>query len=170
MSIMNAILVTIGALAMILFFCAIVIFIERRFPSERYDERQKQARGNAYRLSFWTGMVYYLVVMTVLTFRIGKDIQIEPFLLIFGGLMVQVMVSHFYSILTNSALPLSEKPGIAVLAFLFCGILQLASHDYTHPIPFVGQGSQAWVTLLTGVSFLILALLHLISILRREKE
>lgn len=170
MSVMNAIMITIGVLAAMMIFCAVVIFIERRFPSERYDERQKQSRGNAYRLSFWTGMVYYLVVMTVMTFRIGKDMQIEPFLLVFGGLMMQVMVSHFYSILTNAALPLSEKPGIAVLSFSFCGILQLASHDYTQPIPLVGQGSQEWVTLLVGVSFLTLALLHLISILRREKE
>ena len=170
MSAMSVIMMTIGVFAAMLIFCAGVIFIERKFPSERYDERQKQARGNAYRLSFWTGMVYYLVVMTVLTFRIGKDMPIEPFLLVFGGLLLQVMVSHFYSILTNSALPLSEKPGVAVLSFSFCGILQLASHDYSQPIPLVGWGSQAWVTLLAGVSFLILALLHLISILRREKE
>ena len=170
MSAMSVIMMTIGVFAAMLIFCAGVIFIERKFPSERYDERQKQARGNAYRLSFWTGMVYYLVVMTVLTFRIGKDMPIEPFLLVFGGLLLQVMVSHFYSILTNSALPLSEKPGVAVLSFSFCGILQLASQDYSQPIPLVGWGSQAWVTLLAGVSFLILALLHLISILRREKE
>ena len=170
MSVMNAVMVTIGVLAAMLIFCAVVIFIERRFPSERYDERQKQSRGNAYRISFWTGAVYYLVVMTFLIFRVGKEPPIEPFLLVFGGLLMQVMVSHFYSILTHSALPLSEKPGIAVLAYLFCGILQLVSHDYNQPIPLVGQGSQEWVTLLVGVSFLTLALLHLISILGREKE
>ena len=170
MSVMNAILMTIGALAMILIFCAVVIAVERKFPSERYDERQKQARGNSYRLSFWTGTVYYLAVMAYLTFQIGEELLIEPFLLIFVGLLLQVMVAHFYSILTHAALPLSEKPGIAVLSYLFCGILQLTSYDYSQPIPLVGQGSQKWVLLLAGVSFLTLALLHLISILRREKE
>lgn len=170
MSAMSVIMMTIGVFAAMLIFCAGVIFIERKFPSERYDERQKQSRGNAYRLSFWTGALYYLAVMVFLTFRVGKELPIEPFLLVFGGLMVQVMVSHFYSILTHAAMPLSEKPGIAVLSYLFCGILQLVSHDYTKPIPLVGQGSQKWVALIVGVSFLILALLHLISILRREKE
>lgn len=170
MSVMNAILMTIGALAMILIFCAVVIAVERKFPSERYDERQKQSRGNSYRLSFWTGAVYYLAVMAFLIFREEKEPLIEPYLLIFVGLLLQVMVAHFYSILTHSALPLSEKPGMAVLSYLFCGILQLTCYDYTPPIPLVGQGSQEWVTLLVGVSFLTLALLHLISILRREKE
>ena len=170
MTIWNAILCLLAILLALVLLCAAVIFLERKFPSKKFDERQKAARGSAYRLSFLVGTVYYLVVLAVLLRQEHGPQTVAPYLLVFGGLELQVMVTHIYCILTHAAMPLSEKPGAAVAGYLFCGLLYLTMCDYTKPMPLVGAGSEAWVWLATMLSFFALAVMHIISLLRREKE
>ena len=170
MTVWHALLIMLGILAALVLLCAAVLWVERRFPSEKYDERQRIARGNGYRISFWVSTIYYLVVASVMLFKIEDTQTVEPYLLIFGGLILQIMVSHIYCILTHAALPLSEKPGVAIASYLFCGVLQLATNDYSNPFPLTGQGSQAWVRLAIAVSFFALAVMHIINRMRREKE
>lgn len=170
MTIMQGLFILTAVLSLLVILCAAVIWVERKFSSEKYDERQKIARGNGYRVSFWVSAVYYLIVMSVMIFQVEKPKTVEPYLLIFGGLILQVMASHIYCILTHAALPLSEKPWVAVICYLFSGALQLLTNDYSEPFPLVGRGSEAWVRLMTAVSFFMLAAMHLISLLRREKE
>jgi len=170
MGVLNAVFLVVGILGVIFVMCLLAIFLERKFPSAKYDERQKLSRGKAYRVSFWMGAVYYLVVMAVMIFQVEKGKTIEPYLLIFFGLIIQAMVFHFYCILTHAAIPLAEQSGIAVVSYLVCGLAQLLTNDYSGVWPLVGKGSEGWVRFVAGISFLILSLLHLVSILHREKE
>ena len=63
--------------------CGLVVYLERNFPSEKYDERQKVARGNAYRFSHGVGMVYYIGLLAYFVFHTGKsEWAIEPFVLL----------------------------------------------------------------------------------------
>lgn len=170
MTFLQALFGMVGGLVLLVALCAVVIFMERRFPSEKYDERQKQARGNAYRLSFWVGAIYYLAIMTVMIFQVENEKAVEPFLLVFGGLILQIMVMHIYCILTHSALPLSEKPRVAIAGYFVCGLLQLLTNNYSELFPLVGKGSEAWVRLMVAVSFFALAVMHVINRMRRERE
>ena len=170
MTIWQGLLLSLGVLLGLIMLCIAVIFLERKFPSEKYDERQKIARGNAYRVGFGVSAVYYLVILTVMVRQVDSPKTVEPYLLIFGGLLLQAMVMHIYCILTHAALPLSEKPWIAVASYLFCGALYLATSDWSAPLTFVGYGSHRWTGLWMCVFFFALAVMHIVSLLRREKE
>ena len=170
MTVWQGLLITLGVLLALVLICAVTIWLERKFPSAKFDERQKIARGNAHRLSSLVGDVYGLVVLTILIRQVENEKLIEPYLLVFGGLLLQVMVLHIYCILTHAALPLSEKPGVAVASYLFVGTFYLLSTDFSGPFPLVGKGSEVWAWLGVMVSFYALAVMHIIYLLRREKE
>ena len=157
----------------IILLCLGVIYLEKKAPGKAYDERQKTMRGNAYRLSFLVGMVYYLIVTALLIRQVDGEKWVEPYLLIYFGLELQVIVLHTYCLLTHSALPLSEKPVTVIVGYVFCGIVQLLCifnrlEDY--PFPMTGYGTSFWIHLTSGVLFLYLALMHAVRLLWKEKE
>ena len=163
-------LLTMGVLLALMLLCAAVIYMERKFPSENYDERQKQARGQAYRLSFWVGILYYFMVMCIMIFGEKGAMYIEPYLLLFFGFMLQVMVLHIYSVMTHAAVPLSEKPGVAIISYFVMGVLNLLMNDYSKPFPLVGERSVSSIRPVLGIMALALASMHLIQLLRDRKE
>lgn len=156
---MATLFIIIGLLAALLGICAIAIQIQKNNPGQQYDERQKQARGEAYRLSFWAGTIYYLLI------ALGIGLE-EPdsdlvFSLLMAGLLGQVMLLHFYCFLTHAALPLGEKPlGNAVCYFVLGAM-------YLYEYFFLGRG---WIKLTVGLCILTMALLHLITHIRQSKE
>ena len=66
MPVWNAVFLLLGILALLVAVCLGVVWLERRFPGKKFDERQKIARGNAYRLSSWVGNVYFLVILAIM--------------------------------------------------------------------------------------------------------
>lgn len=173
MSMGTILLWMLGILLGIVLLCAVVIFLERKFPGREYDERQKIMRGKAADLSLMTGLVYFLVVMMILVRQVEEEKTAEPFLLIFFGLELQMLVYHTYCLLTHSAMPLSEKPVTAIVCYSVSGLIQLVfifNRLDDFPIAMVGYGSSGWIHLTTGVFFLYLALMHLIALLHKEKE
>lgn len=156
---MATLFIIIGLLAALLGICAIAIQIQKNNPGQQYDERQKQARGEAYRLSFWAGTIYYLLI------ALGIGLE-EPdsdlvFSLLMAGLLGQVMLLHFYCFLTHAALPLGEKPlGNAVCYFVLGAM-------YLYEYFFMGRG---WIKLTVGLCILTMALLHLIAHIRQNRE
>ena len=171
MGIWKAVWMILCILAGLAFLCMAVICLERKFPSKKYDERQKAARGNAYRISFSVGLVYYLAICTYLIWQVGKsDIKVEPYLLVFMGFLIQMMVFHIYCLLTHAALPLGEKSWVAIFSYSICGVLQLLTDDFAAPLSMVGYDSHALTRLAVGVCFLALAVMHLINLFIKERE
>lgn len=173
MSVLQIMFAMLGILLGIVLFCLGVIYLEKKAPGEEFDERQKIMRGNAHRLSLMVGFVYFLVVTAVLIRQVDGEKTVEPFLLIFFGLEIQLLVLHTYCLLTHSALPLSEKPITAIVCYTVSGLIQLGyifNRLGDFPLAMVGYGSSGWIHLTTGVFFLYLALMHLIALLHKEKE
>ena len=54
-----------AVIATVVAVCALAVYLERNMPSDKYDERQKIDRGNAYRFSFLLSMVYYIFLLFV---------------------------------------------------------------------------------------------------------
>ena len=162
-----------AVLAGIVLLCLGVIWLERKFPSKEYDERQKQAQGRASRLGMITGLIYFMVVTAVLIRQVEEPKTVEPYLLVFIGVLLMVMVDHTYCFLTHSTLPLSQKPMTSIVCYAVCGMIQLLyiweALD-RFPLALVGRGSAGWIHLLTGISFLYLSLIHLIQYLRDRRE
>lgn len=173
MTVLQIAFILLGILLGIVLLCLGVIYLEKRIPAKQYDERQLHARARAHRLSLWVGFAYYLVVTVVLIRQVDGEKTVEPFLMVFVGLILQALVLHTYSILSDAALPLSERPWYPIACFTFMGCLQLTQfyNQLRWGIPgLTGRGAADWVFLMTGISFLYLSLLHLIQWLRGRKE
>ena len=165
---------TVIAIVTIVGICALTVYLEREFPSEKFDERQKIARGNAHRFSWWIGMAYYFGLMVYFVFHVGKSgWTLQPFLLVVIGIMLQLQSFHIYCLMTHSALPLGEKPIPTILGNLVLGALYLVQYFAQHipeDVGYAGAYSMNLFRLLLSADFFCLAILHLIAYLRDRKE
>ena len=118
MSTLKVVGMIVGTLALVIVLCAAAVWIEKKFPGKEYDERQKAARGRGYRLSFWVGFAYFVGVALVLLQQVDGEKTVEPYLLVFIGLMLQGVVEHTYCLFTHSALPLSQNRVATVLGYV----------------------------------------------------
>ena len=157
--------------------CLGTVYLERLAPSEKYDERQKIARGNAYRFSFLLSTVYYIFLLFYFTLGTGRvEWTLEPFLLVTIGILIQMDSFHIYCVLNHCALPLGEKPKTTIVCYCVMGITYLVQYYMLYiPEDVVGlsdSGSRSMnlFRLLISFSFFSLAILHLISCLRKEDE
>lgn len=161
-------------LALLIIVCALAIHWKQNSSSEKFDERQKIARGNAYCFSWWVAIAYYFALMTYFVFHTGKsDWVIQPFLLIFIGFLLQLQSFHIYCLMTHSALPLGEKPVPTIIGYFVLGGLHLLQY-FLQYIPenvgYAGAASTNLLRLLISADFFSLAILHLIAYLRDRKE
>lgn len=175
MSIGLVLLLTITVIALIVAACALVVYVGRNFPSEKFDERQMIDRGNAYRFSHWVGVIYYIGLLAYFAFRIGKrEWVLEPFLLVTIGILIQLQSFHIYCLMTHSALPLGEKPVPTIIGNFLLGGLYLAQYFFQYipenTVGLTGYESMNLFRLLISFDFLALAVMYLIAMLRKEKE
>jgi len=173
MSIISVIGIMFAVLAGIVLLCLAVTRMEKTAKSSEYDERQQLVRGRGYRLAFWVGFVYLLVSVPMLVGYTEGQKMVEPYLLVLCGVMLQNLVFHTYCLLNHAALPLSQKPLFTALGFFLCGILWLGSSynaQQRNPLSLVGYGSDGWMYLMVAFTFCAMGLMHLIQLLRREKE
>lgn len=164
-------------IAAVVAFCLVAVYLERNIPSEKYDERQKIARGNAYRVSFLLSMVYNIFLIFYFTLGTGRtEWFLEPFLLITIGFLIQIDSFHIYCVLTGCALPLGEKPKTSIISYAIAGAFYLAQYyllyipENVEGVSDSGSRSMNLFRLLISFSFFSLAVLHLISCLRKEEE
>lgn len=169
MTIGSAIFLILAVLAAVAVLCRGVLWLEKRFPGMGYDERQKISLGRACRLSFWVGIGYSLVVMILLLGQVEGPKRIEPWLLIFIGILLQLMTDRTYRVMTHSDLTRFQKPQYEIWGYLFMAAVQILAFvksRYQGALVLTGQGTARWVFLLAGVSFFYLAALHLTALLR----
>ena len=154
--------------------CAFTVYLERNFPSEKFDERQKIARGDAYCFCHWVGLVYYFGLMIYFIFHTGKTgWHAEPFVLLFIGILIQLQSFHIYCVMTHSALPLGEKPMPTIIGYLVLGTMWFVTY-FAQYVPenvgLTGAASYNLFRLLIALDFYALAAMHLIGLLWKEKE
>lgn len=171
------ILLMIGAILAVLvgivLLCLGVLWLQKRFPSKSYDERQKIARANASTLAVIVGYLYFLAVAIVLINQVEGPKTVEPYLLVMIGIMLMAMVDHTYCLLCHAALPFSQKGIYSIACYLFCGVLHLINFFVVmraREISLVGTGTSRLFSLLLGIGFLYLALMHTIALLRDRKN
>lgn len=173
MKVQTAVYCAVGVVAALVVLTMVSVWIGKKFPSPRYDERQKIARGNAYRFAFWIGIACYMSTLIILTWGIGGEIPMEPYLMLFICLAIQTLAFHVYCFMTRSAMPFGEKPVSAIFSYASLGLLQFFNffrRDVKEVLPLRGVGAYAWINLFMGIFFLSLAVMYVISLLIREKE
>ena len=171
MTILQGILLTVLGMLILLGLCwALVLWDRRRIRLREYDERQNIERGNAYKISFWIGIVYYLVVVTLGAFD-GSAGNLHFLVLL--GVLIQVSAFSFCCLLTNAELPLSKKPGAAIASNFLIGVwffFDAFRSGITLGTKLNELRSLAWIDLLCGTAMIIMGLMQIIQLLCREKE
>ena len=174
MSILSVIGWILAALAGIVLLCLCVIWVQKRYPSEEYDERQKIARGKASSLAMIVGMLYFVGISIVLASQVETTKTVEPYLLVLIGIELMLTVDHTYCLLCHAALPFSKKGGSTAVYYLIMGLLGIGRfalyRNWVPALSWVDRGSQPLPFLMLGIGFLYLGLMHTIAWLRSRKE
>ena len=174
MSVGIVVLLFVAVIAFIVLAGVLAVYVGRNMPSEKFDERQKIARGDAYRFCHWVGLVYYFGLMIYFIFHTGKTgWHAEPFVLLFIGILIQLQSFHIYCVMTHSALPLGEKPMPTIIGYLVLGTMWFVTY-FAQYVPenvgLTGAASYNLFRLLIALDFYALAAMHLIGLLWKEKE
>lgn len=173
MKVQTAVVGGIGVIVLLVLLTLLTAWVGKKFPSDRYDECQKIARGNAYRFSFWVGGVCYLGALVLMIYGVDGKTVIEPYLLLFLCMIIQALAFHIYCFVTHAAIPFGEKPGGPIVCYAGLAFLELFDffrRDVKEVIPLMGMGTSAWINLIMGIFFLCLAVMYLLTVLLREKE
>ena len=173
MSIISVIGIMLAVLAGIVLLCLGVTRMEKTAKSSEYDERQQLVRGRGYRLAFFVGILFMLVAMSFMVYQVDGEKTVEPYLLVYFGLILQATVFHVYCLLNHAALPFSEKPGFSIVCYAFIGLMDFFAFKNAvgrWPLTFVGHGTTGWNSLVQMFFWFSLSAMHLIQLLRREKE
>lgn len=175
-----------GGLAVLAVAAVIGAWLEKKYPGEGCDERQKLIRGEAYRFSFWVGLL--LDAGLYFWLRYGFDFELGTETVLFVGVQIQIVAFHLYCLVKRMELPLARRSRwtaavyglIAVMNFRnFFGNLEYAeaydAYSKIYPDTTLTPGvvgEDTYLMLVAGVAFAALAAIHLIQYFweRREAE
>lgn len=165
--------ILLGVLALVFLICLGVKWLEKKFPDDQFDERQKIARCKAYRLSDWIGKIYFSLLALYLIKQDGGEGGIATYILVLFGVVLKSLVFRVYCVLTHSDNPLGEKPFLRIILRLGIGILALGlSYRVKSLEPGVsgGIGDTGALKVLLGIDFIGLAAIDILHILWENKE
>lgn len=176
--------VSLAALAVLTAAALIAVWVQKKFPGEGCDERQKQIRGDAYRFSFWVGIL--LCAGLYGWSYMGNEIPLETETLLVLGIYAQVLAFHLYCLTRGMELPLASRGRLTIAMYAlvvfanvqsFFGNLEYAEayelYSKVEPdttlIPGV-VGERTYLMMASAVVFAALALMHLIQWFRGREE
>ena len=153
--------------------CFLTLWLRKVFPSTRFDERQKIARGDAYRFAFWVGFWCYVGVTMIMIRNVEHEPVVEPYLLMCAVMGIQAIAFHMYCRITGSALPFDEKPLVPCIGYAFIAAMNLWQcfhRGLPEKLSLLGTETDIWVNLIPGLFFGTVSVMYGISMLIREKE
>ena len=189
MTFFEAIGLLIGAALALLGLCALVIWLEKKCPSKRYDERQKEVRGKAYKWACFAGVVYFSALASLNTL-LPTGVAMDMSFAICIGLVLQGMIVSIYCSLCGAYLPFRRSPKVNIILLYSIGVLDLIDganavrwlgitleENYLEIVKFpdvrlgaTGDDVLAWLDLILAVGFLFLATIQLICYKRQQAE
>lgn len=164
--------VILGVLSGIILLCLCVAWIDKKHPSDEFDERQKIVQGKASSLSLVVGAIYFVISLIPMIHQVEGTKTIEPYLLVMIGILLMLVVNHTYCLIGQAALPLSQKPLANIICHTIMGLIDLWYFYVSAgmiPLSWVGKGSKPFIYLFIGIDFLYLALTHTIQYFRDRK-
>lgn len=146
----------------------------RSGDNKAYDERQLVEQGRARAVADTVEVVYFgLLIVYLIYVEFGGRQTLPPSMLIFIGLIIQVVTYHIYYVMTHAALPFGENPKTTIFWLMAAGVVQFGNFWMNHsdsPLWAPGDTGIGLLNLVAGTAFFFLALIHLIALLRKERE
>lgn len=172
------------AMAVMVLLAIISIWSEKRRQQQEYDERQEQIQGKAAMFALLLGSCYYLGLFAAMTF--AEMLPLPESTLLILGLCLQLLSYHLYCLVRGIGLPLNQTRWMMPVVYGFNGITQFilfrnnmryleAFHAYSevepnHTLPDPGDGASIWLQLIMAVTFMAMAVIYLIPLLREERD
>ncbi|MBQ2700828.1 MAG: hypothetical protein IJF65_06680 [Clostridia bacterium] len=189
MTFFEAVGLLIGAALALICLSALVIWLERRIPSKRYDERQKEAQGKGYKWAFWVGMVYF-ATLTLANALLPDGVPMDMNFAICIGLLLQAFIFAVYCNYKGAYFPLRCSPKANIILDYILGVIFLCEgamtvrslgitleENYLEVIKFrdvrldaIGADVLAWLQMIVAVMFLVLATVQLIRYMWDQQE
>ncbi|MBR3949557.1 MAG: hypothetical protein IKJ84_02670 [Oscillospiraceae bacterium] len=167
----TVILVCIGVLALLVLICAVALWWNRSGENKAYDERQLVEQGRARAVADTVEMVYYFCLMVYLTYTEFGNIETLPvFELIFIGLLIQIMTYNIYCLMTHALLPFGQSPILTISSSVIMSLVQFGNYALDVQRGASGFEGLDMLHLVAGTAFAFYALIHLIALLRKERE
>lgn len=151
--------------------CALCVWLERKVPVKRFDERQQEARGKGYRFGFWVGIAYNIILwIAAESADIGaRDMGIWAL----AGVFLTLLSSEMYMMMTGAMLPFAQKfPVFLTVGYLATGAVWLhnAISDVSKQQALFGQHSIPWMELIISIAFFSMGLLYFIDWMKRRRS
>ncbi len=154
---------------------ALIIIASRKdeIGKKKYDERQIAAQGMAYKLAFYTMLVYYALLMIL--FGAGVSLPVDNALLVFFGIALSAAVFATYAIAKDAYFSLNENSRSMLIMFslmavanILLGVLRIVSGEFMEDgvVTFTSAGN-----LICGVMLAyILAVIVIKGITDKEED
>lgn len=168
MTIISAILIILAVLAALLGGCWMFLRWDGE-RQERYDERQKEAMGTAYRLAFWVGVVYLFIIM-IFSMEGALD---NTWLLIVGGMMLMLMTYRFCCLLLNVGNPLFQNPKVSLGCDIFLivsTVTDIIAWSGMNGAPLAEMDDRFWFDMILSVCFILICIMDVAELHRNREE
>ena len=179
-------LLTIAVVTMIITgLCVLLMWLEKKIPPKRFDERQQQVRGKAANWALLAGMVYFCGI-AIASILLPGEMKEHWFAVILIGLSLEGLVYYVYCIVNDAHIPLLKSPRQRILWGYLCGITQLAAAAArvgANKLYFTEAGevmkrafyeipldAVAFSQLICVVLFVLLATIELVRLLWRKED
>lgn len=124
MTFLYAVLIVGVAALLLLGATALASHLEKKHPSEQYDERQQAARGKAYGWALLTGFAYFVVIL-LLDLLLPNGLQASLALIVTAGISLEAFVLGCYCIFHDAYLPLTKSLKVDIIVLYALGGTQL---------------------------------------------
>ncbi len=158
-----------GTVILVFGICALYLWIEKKLPAGKFDERQTVDRGKGFRFGFAVGLFYYFgATIYIVTVDAPSAVSCS---LIMAGIAVMLMALEFYCVLTHAAVGRWMSPVRAMVGYFLLGATHLGIALYRLIVESWRYVDTTWLYayMFMAVSFLGIGLVHLVQYLRNKE-
>lgn len=184
MTVRNVLLWFCGILAALALMAALASWIEKKWPNQEYDERQKLIQGRGYRFAGFVTVIVCLVGYAYL--ELDGTLPLGTSGVLIAVALIQLTAFHIYCLIKNVALPLGNKGWLTVAGYALISVANLLNFrnqvkyieayqayvklEPNTTLPAAEMGDGVWAFLFLGITGGVLALMHLIRLVWPEEE
>ena len=169
MTILGACIAVMCAVVLLVGCCALAVMDYKKHPNKAFDERQTAARGKAYEISLYFGVLYYGVVAVVLTVFPEETRTVSAGNLVLIGLFFILLAVHSCCLFSDAVLPLRQNPIVLAVCYLVGGIMWLFPMFQELWLFGPEVSSGMWLHLSGAATLLSIGVIHWIAYLRDRK-
>jgi len=161
--------ITLLGIVFLVALCAAGIYAEKKYPRNKFDERQQADRNKGYRFGFWFGIGSQFVGMMVVLYLSGNSVKDTSVFAVveIAALLIPFMAFTTYCAAKDALLAAWENPAVSGIGFLLMALAQFLV-AFLDRDPYSNAPKLHCIVL--GIGILYLAAVYFCVLWRRSKE